>query len=99
MCNILGLTSSNFIKQLLCRKAAVPVMKKATTNQMKKQLIFLAAVILITVSSWALLSGTTAYKKLSTTAPKCKKTCQEKPASNNAPQTGFFILDSFSGAL
>jgi hypothetical protein len=74
-------------------------MKKATDNQMKKQLIFLAAVILITVSSWALLSGTSAYKKFSPASPKCKKTCQEKPASNNAPQTGFFILDSFSGAL
>jgi hypothetical protein len=75
-------------------------MKKATNNQMKKQLIFLAAVILVTVSSWALLSGTSAYnKKLSPASPKCKNTCQEKPASNNAPQTGFFILDSFSGAL
>ncbi|RXK59797.1 hypothetical protein ESA94_12115 [Lacibacter luteus] len=66
---------------------------------MKKQLILLAAVILVAVSSWALLSGTSTSKKLAPASPKCKKTCQEKPASNNAPQTGFFILDSFSGSL
>ena len=65
---------------------------------MKKQLIFLAAVIIITVSSWTLLTLTPA-KKSAATSPKCSKTCQKKPASNNAPQTGFFILDSFSGAL
>jgi peptidoglycan hydrolase CwlO-like protein len=65
---------------------------------MKKQIILLGAVVLVTVSAWALLTITPA-KKSAATSPKCSKTCQEKPAPNNAPQTGFFIFDSFSGTL
>nr|WP_294903827.1 hypothetical protein [uncultured Lacibacter sp.] len=67
---------------------------------MKKQIILLGAVVLIAVSAWALLTVTPAKKPAaSTSSPKCSKTCQEKPAANNAPQTGFFIFDSFSGTL
>jgi len=65
---------------------------------MKKQIILLGAVVLVTVSSWALLTITPA-KKSASTSPKCSKTCQQKPAANSAPQTGFFIFDSFSGSL
>lgn len=66
---------------------------------MKKQLILLAAVILVTVSSWALLSSIAVSKPTSAASPKCSKTCQKKPVSTHAPQTGFFMLDSFSEAL
>jgi hypothetical protein len=64
---------------------------------MKKQMILLGAVVIVTVSAWALFAVTPAKK--SATSPKCSKTCEDKPAPNSAPQTGFFIFDSFSGSL
>ncbi len=65
---------------------------------MKKQIILLGAVVVVTVSAWALLTVTPG-KKSAAASPKCSKTCEEKPAPNSAPQTGFFIFDSFSGSL
>ncbi|MBP6687309.1 MAG: hypothetical protein KA160_05575 [Lacibacter sp.] len=64
---------------------------------MKKQIILFGAVVLVTVSAWALLTISPVKKSAAT--PKCSKTCQQKPAPNSAPQTGFFIFDSFSGTL
>ncbi|NCU05325.1 MAG: hypothetical protein GXC73_15210 [Chitinophagaceae bacterium] len=67
---------------------------------MKKQIFLLGAVVLATVSAWALLTVTPGKKPAAdASSPKCSKTCQEKPAATNAPQTGFFIFDSFSGTL
>jgi hypothetical protein len=63
---------------------------------MRKQFLIIAAILLTAVSACVLLFATPVYQgKTAKTVPECSKTCECKPA----PQTGFFIFDSFSGNL
>ncbi|WP_407523738.1 hypothetical protein PDL71_17820 [Lacibacter sp. MH-610] len=63
---------------------------------MKRQIIILAAFLVIALTGWALLSGVTkAPAKPCATA--CKK--ETTPKASSGPSTGFFIVDSFSGIL
>ena len=64
---------------------------------MKRQIIILAAFLVMAITGWALLSGVTkAPSKPCATA--CKKETTPTKASSG-PSTGFFIVDSFSGIL
>ncbi|XVJ66788.1 MAG: hypothetical protein HEQ40_11730 [Lacibacter sp.] len=63
---------------------------------MKRQIIILAAFLVIAITGWTLLSGVTkAPAKACATA--CKK--ETTPKASSGPSTGFFIVDSFSGIL
>lgn len=63
---------------------------------MKRQIIILAAFLVIALTGWALLSGVTA-----TPAKPCSTACNKEasPKASSGPSTGFFIVDSFSGIL
>ncbi len=63
---------------------------------MKKQVLAIAAVLLLVIAVSVFLAATPVHNQR-TASPKCSKTCQSKPAAT--PQTGFFIFDSFPGNL